>query len=59
ESYPTFQEDKVILEAQQANIDRRPDRELIAIQDDRAVFAARRAIKKMIEAEGAAKAAAE
>ena len=59
ESYPTFLEDKVILEAQQANIDRRPDRELIAIQDDRAVFAARRAIKKMIEAEGAAKAAAE
>jgi phenylpropionate dioxygenase-like ring-hydroxylating dioxygenase large terminal subunit len=53
ESYPTFLEDKVIMEAQQARIDREPERDLVPIMGDKALFAARRALRKLIEAERA------
>jgi len=52
-SYPTFQEDKAIMEAQQTRIDLEPERELIPIKGDKALFAARKALHKMIEAERA------
>jgi phenylpropionate dioxygenase-like ring-hydroxylating dioxygenase large terminal subunit len=51
ESYPTFLEDKVIMEAQQARIDREPERDLVPIVGDKALFAARRALRKMIQSE--------
>ena len=51
ETYPTFLEDKVIMEGQQARIDRDPHRDLIPIMGDKALFTARRALKKMIDAE--------
>lgn len=53
ESYPTFLEDKVIMEAQQDRIDRDPERQLIPIKGDKALYAARKALKKMIDAERA------
>jgi phenylpropionate dioxygenase-like ring-hydroxylating dioxygenase large terminal subunit len=51
ESYPTFQEDRVIMELQQQRIDQNPERELVAIPSDKALFAARRALKKLLAAE--------
>ena len=53
ETYPTFIEDKVIMEAQQSRIDRDPTRDLIAIPADKSVLAARRILHKLIEAESA------
>lgn len=46
---PTFLEDKVILEAQQKNLDRAPDRPLMIRQHDEAVALARRAIRRLRE----------
>jgi vanillate O-demethylase monooxygenase subunit len=51
DSYPTFQEDKVIMEAQQSRIDLEPERELIPIKSDKALFAARKALARLIDAE--------
>ena len=51
EIYPTFLEDKSIMEAQQDRIDREPERELVPIKGDKALFAARKALHRMIEAE--------
>ena len=61
ESYPTFLEDKVIMEVQQNRLDLDPSRELVNIQADKALFLARQALHKMIDAERSlgAKAAAE
>ena len=44
---PTFLEDKEILEAQQKNLDRAPDRPLMIRQHDEAVALARRAIRRL------------
>ena len=52
-TFPTFQEDKVIMEGQQQRIDLDPARELIPNKGDRALFAARKAVKKLIDAERA------
>ncbi|PON13008.1 hypothetical protein C2W62_36595, partial [Candidatus Entotheonella serta] len=51
EVYPTFIEDKVIMEAQQARLDLDPERELISIRADKALMLARKAIRRLIEAE--------
>ena len=51
EVYPTFLEDKVIMEAQQERLNLDPERELVAIRADRALILARRAIRRLIEAE--------
>jgi vanillate O-demethylase monooxygenase subunit len=51
ESYPTFQEDKVIMEAQQSRIDREPDRKLVPIKSDKALFAARKALARLLAIE--------
>jgi len=53
ESYPTFLEDKVIMEAQQSRIDLDPTRDLMAIAADKSVLAARRIVRKMIDVERA------
>lgn len=50
-SYPTFQEDKAIMEAQQSRIGLDPRRELIPIKSDKALFMARKALAKLIAAE--------
>jgi hypothetical protein len=39
------------MEAQQARIDREPERDLVPIVGDKALFAARRALRKMIQSE--------
>ena len=51
EVYPTFLEDKVIMEAQQERLNLDPERELVAIRADRALILARKAIRRLIEAE--------
>ena len=51
EIYPTFIEDKIIMDAQQARIDLNPERELVAIRVDNALVQARRALGKMVDAE--------
>ena len=51
EVYPTFLEDKEIMEVQQARLDLDRGRELVAIHADKAMAAARRALQNMIEAE--------
>lgn len=48
EIYPTFIEDKVIMEAQQARIDLDPERDLVEIHADGALALARIALDKMI-----------
>ena len=53
EIYPTFLEDKDMLEAQQTRIDLDPSRQLIAIPSDKALSYARRALRDMIEADKA------
>lgn len=53
ETYPTFQEDKVIMEAQQSRIDREPERRLVPIKSDKALFIARKALGKLIAIERA------
>ncbi len=51
ESYPTFQEDKVIMEAQQSRIDREPGRKLVPIKSDKALFTARKALARLLAIE--------
>jgi vanillate O-demethylase monooxygenase subunit len=51
ETWPTFQEDKIIMEAQQSRIDSEPDRKFVPIKSDKALFAARRALAELIAAE--------
>jgi phenylpropionate dioxygenase-like ring-hydroxylating dioxygenase large terminal subunit len=51
ETVPTFLEDKVIMEGQQKRIDEDPERDLVPIIGDKALFTARRAIKRLIELE--------
>jgi vanillate O-demethylase monooxygenase subunit len=46
--YPTFIEDKVIMEAQQARINLNPDRDLVEIHADGALALARLALDKII-----------
>ncbi len=53
DSYPTFQEDKVIMEAQQSRIDLDPGRRLVPIKSDKALFVARKALAKLVDAERA------
>jgi vanillate O-demethylase monooxygenase subunit len=59
EVYPTFLEDKAIMEGQQARIAREPGRPLVAIRADNAVVAARRHLQKLLDAESAVREAAE
>ena len=54
---PTFLEDKVIIEAQQRNIDREPDRQLLVRQHDEALVLARRALGQLIKQDETAAAA--
>jgi phenylpropionate dioxygenase-like ring-hydroxylating dioxygenase large terminal subunit len=54
ESYPTFLEDKVIMEAQQERINLDPSRPLVHIPADTAMFIARKALRAMIDAEQSA-----
>ena len=58
ESYPTFLEDKAIMEAQQNRINLDPGRELVAIPADKTLYLARKALRKLIDAEDAPAAAA-
>ena len=51
EIYPTFIEDKTIMEAQQERLDLDPDRSLVPIHADSALALARIAIDRMIEQE--------
>jgi vanillate O-demethylase monooxygenase subunit len=51
EIYPTFIEDKVIMEAQQTRIDLDPARELVGIRADTALATARVALGRMLAAE--------
>ena len=51
EIYPTFIEDKDIMEAQQERINEDPDRMLVGIGADRALSYARVALRRMIDAE--------
>ena len=53
EIYPTFIEDKTIMEAQQERLDLDPDRSLVPINADGALALARIAIDRMIEGEQA------
>ena len=53
EIYPTFIEDKVIMEAQQSRIDLDPGRALVEIRADSALALARLSLAKMIEDEQA------
>ena len=53
EVYPTFLEDKAIMEAQQARIALEPGRELVAIRADNAVVAARRHLQRLLDVESA------
>jgi vanillate O-demethylase monooxygenase subunit len=53
EIYPTFIEDKVIMEAQQSRVNLNPDRELMHIKADGVLTIARQKIRQMIEAEQA------
>ena len=53
EIYPTFIEDKVIMEAQQERIDLDPARPLVEIHADSALALARISLNEMIEAEQA------
>lgn len=46
---PTFLEDKQILEAQQRNIDREPNRPLLVRQHDEATALARRAMERLVK----------
>ncbi|MCZ6764924.1 MAG: aromatic ring-hydroxylating dioxygenase subunit alpha [Alphaproteobacteria bacterium] len=52
EIYPTFLEDKAIMEAQQERLNLDPTRPLISIRADKALFYARKALHKMIEDDG-------
>ena len=47
----TFAEDKVICEAQQASLDRKPDAQLVMIATDAGMMAARRCVTQMLAAE--------
>ncbi len=49
EIYPTFIEDKVIMEAQQARVNLDPERELVGIHADSALSLARLSLDRMIE----------
>lgn len=51
EVYPTFIEDKMIMEAQQARLDLDPERELVSIRADKALILARKAIRRLIQCE--------
>ena len=53
EIYPTFLEDKVIMEVQQARIDLDPERKLVVIPSDKALTHARTAIRRLIAEERA------
>jgi len=53
EVYPTFVEDVVIMEGQQARLDAEPDRPLLAIKADNALNHARRAFQKALDEERA------
>jgi phenylpropionate dioxygenase-like ring-hydroxylating dioxygenase large terminal subunit len=59
ESYPTFLEDKAIMEVQQDRLDRDPDRRLVSIRADKALYLARQALHRMIAEERSEAAAAE
>lgn len=58
ESYPTFLEDKAIMEVQQQRLDRDPGRRLVSIRADKALYLARLALHRRIEAETAGTAGA-
>ena len=58
EIYPTFLEDKEIMEVQQARLELDPERELVVIPADKALTHARRAIRRLIKEESDAMAAA-
>jgi len=58
EIYPTFLEDKKIMEAQQERINEDPDRMLVGIGADKALSYARVALRRMIDAENAGTAVA-
>jgi hypothetical protein len=49
EIYPTFIEDKIIMEAQQDRINLNPDRDLVEIHADGALSLARLSLDKIIE----------
>ena len=49
EIYPTFIEDKVIMEAQQERINLNPDRDLVEIHADSVLALARISLDEMIE----------
>lgn len=51
ESYPTFLEDKTIMEVQQQRVDLDPTRRLVSIHADKALYTARKALHAMLEAE--------
>ena len=51
EIYPTFLEDKEIMEVQQTRLELDPERELVIIPADKALTHARRAIRRLIEEE--------
>ena len=51
ETVPTFLEDKAIMEGQQKRMDQDPERDLVPIVGDKALFTARRALKKLVELE--------
>ena len=48
EIYPTFIEDKVIMEAQQERVNLDPERDLVEIHADSALSLARLSLRKMI-----------
>ncbi len=53
EIYPTFIEDKIIMEAQQERIDLNPDRDLVEIHADGALALARLSLDKLVAADQA------
>ena len=53
EIYPTFLEDKEIMEVQQARLELDPGRELVVIPADKALTHARRAIRRLIDGDRA------
>ncbi len=53
ETYPTFLEDKEIMEIQQQRLENDPSRELVNIKADQALFLARKKLHEMIAAEQA------
>ncbi|MEK9646756.1 MAG: hypothetical protein VW547_14560, partial [Alphaproteobacteria bacterium] len=58
EIFPTFIEDKIIMEVQQDRINIEPDRDLVEIHADSALALARLSLDKLIEEDEAAMAQA-